>query len=127
MAVEFNHMIILAKEKKKTADFITQLLDLPDAVPADGAVPNFFLCIQFDNDVMVLIVEFKEHPIGHYAFKVIPEHFERIVEKLKNGQVDFWADPRMQRPFECYEEGGKKGFYVIDPSGHGLEVLMLIQ
>src|SRR5690554_495175 len=101
--VEFNHLIILAKEKKKTADFITRLLDLPEAIPADGAVPDFFLCIQFDNDVTILVTEFKEHPIGHYAFKVTNDHFDRILEKLKNEELKFWADPRMQRPFEYYE------------------------
>lgn len=121
--VEFNHVIMLAKEKQKTADFITNLLGLPDATPADGAVPDFFLCIQFDNDVMVLIAEIKEHPMAHYAFKVTNEHFDIIISTLKKEKQDFWADPRMQRPFECYKEEGKKGFYVIDPSGHGLEIL----
>jgi catechol 2,3-dioxygenase-like lactoylglutathione lyase family enzyme len=121
--VEFNHLIILAKEKKKTANFITRLLNLPEAIPADGAVPDFFLCIQFDNDVMILITEFKDHPIGHYAFKVDNAHFEAIVEKMKTDKQDFWAGPRMQRPYEYYEQEGNRGFYVIDPSGHGLEVL----
>lgn len=121
--VELNHLIILAKEKQKTADFITNLLDLPNAIPADGPIPNFFLCIQFANDVMILIVEVTEHPVGHYAFKVTNDHFERIKNKLKNEKRDFWAAPRMQRPFECYEDEGNKGLYVIDPSGHGLEVL----
>jgi len=124
--VEFNHLIVLAKEKQKTADFLTQLLDLPDAIPADGPIPNFFLCIQFNNDVMMLIVEAKEHPIGHYAFKVTNEHFEKIGNKLKKEKKDFWADPRMQRPFEYYELEGNKGLYVIDPSGHGIEVLTKI-
>lgn len=124
--VELNHLIILAKEKRKTADFITRLLDLPEATPADGAVPDFFLCIPFDNNVTTLITEFKEHPIGHYAFKVTNDHFNRIVEKIKNEKLDFWADPRMQRPFECYEHEGNKGLYVVDPSGYGLEVLTKI-
>ena len=109
--VELNHLIILAKEKQRTADFITNLLDLPNAVSGDGSVPNFFLCIQFANDIMILIAETKEHSIGHYAFKVTNEHFERIVNKLKIEKTDFWADPRMQRPFECYEEEGNKGKY----------------
>ncbi len=125
--VEFNHLIILAKEKQKTADFITQLLDLPKAIPAHGATPDFFLCLSFDNDVMVLVTEVKEHPIGHYAFKVSPKHFDSIVERLKTNQQDFWVDTRMQRPCEWYEQDSKRGFYVIDPSGHGLEVLTSIE
>jgi hypothetical protein len=121
--VEFNHLIILSKEKQKTADFITELLDLPDAVPADGHVPGFFLCITFGNDVTVLIAEAEQHSIGHYAFKVDNSHFEEILAKLNKSKQRYWADVRTQRPFECYEESEKKGFYIIDPSGHGLEVL----
>ncbi|WP_192348747.1 VOC family protein [Algoriphagus sp. Y33] len=115
-AIELCHLIILAKDKIKTADFITTLLDLPRAIPADGPVPYFFRCIEFGNDVTILITEFKEHPIGYYAFKVTSDHFEKIVEKMKKEKMDFWADPRMQRPFEIYEQDGNKGFYVIDPS-----------
>ena len=124
--VEFNHLIILAKEKKNTADFITWLLDLPSAVSADGAVPDFFLCIPFDNEVMILVAEYKDHPIGHCAFKVTGSHFKRILAKLKSSNRDFWADPKRQRPFEYYELEGNRGLYVIDPSGHALEVLTKI-
>jgi extradiol dioxygenase family protein len=126
VSVEFNHLIILAKEKQKTADFLTNLLNLPDASPADGPVPGFFLCIEFKNDVTLLIVEAKEHSIGHYAFKVPGEDFVQIVQRLKNWNIDYWADPRMQRQSEWYEENGNRGLYVIDPSGHGIEILTSI-
>ncbi|WP_139215804.1 VOC family protein [Parapedobacter composti] len=125
--VALNHLVILAKDKRKTADFITELLDLDDATAADGPVPGFFCCIRFDNDVTVLIAESKEHPAGHYAFKVTGEHFETLLNKLKRETRDFWADPRMEKPFECYEEDGKKGLYVVCPSGHGLEILTDLQ
>ncbi|MPR33116.1 VOC family protein [Salmonirosea aquatica] len=122
-SVELNHLIILAKEKQKTADLLTRLLDLPKAIPADGPVPGFFLCIQLKNDVMLLIAEAKEHSTGHYAFKVPPDEFERVIHRLKDWKIDYWADPRMQRPAEYYVENGNKGLYFIDPSGHGMEIL----
>jgi len=122
-SVELNHLIILAKDKQKTAGFLTQLLDLPDATPADGPIPDFFLCISFKNNVTILIAEATEHPIGHYAFKVSQEAFAQIVQRLKNRNIVYWADPRMQRKSECYLQDGKKGLYVIDPSGHGIEIL----
>ena len=121
--VEFNHHILLAKDKQKTAEFLTRLLDLPEATPADGAVPGFFLCIHFKNDVTLLIAEVKEHPMGHYAFKVPQEDFERVLQRLREWNIDYWADPRRQRPSECYEENGNRGLYFIDPSGHGMEIL----
>lgn len=121
--VELNHLIILAKEKQKTADFLTRLFGLPDATPADGPVPDFFLCIRLNNNVTILIAEAKEHHIGHYAFKVTPPDFDKIVNRLKQWDVNYWADPRMQRPSEYYQQDGNKGLYFMDPSGHGMEVL----
>ena len=121
--VEFNHHILLAKDKKKTADLLTKLLGLPDAAPADGSVPGFFLCVEFKNSVTLLIAEAENHTIGHYAFKVAPAEFEKVVQRLTEWGLDYWADPRMQRPGECYIENGNKGLYFIDPSGHGMEIL----
>lgn len=80
--VEFNHHILLARDKQKTADFLTTLLGLPDAELADDSASGFFLCITFKNDVTLLIAETKEHTIDHYAFKVQIEEFEsRILGK----------------------------------------------
>jgi extradiol dioxygenase family protein len=110
----------------KTAHFLTQLLNLPDAIPADGPVPNFFLCIRFKNDITILIAEAKEHNAGHYAFKVSDEDFEQIIQRLKDWNIDYWADPRLQRKSESYIQNGNKGLYVIDPSGHGIEILTQI-
>lgn len=121
--VEFNHHILLAKEKQKTAELLTKLFGLPDAIPADGPVADFFLCITFKNQVTLLIAEVKEHHVGHYAFKVAPADFEQVVQRLKDWNITYWADPRRQRPLECYVENGNKGLYFIDPSGHGMEVL----
>lgn len=122
--VEFNHHILLAKEKQKTADFLTNILGLPDAVPGDEPYPGFFLCIFFKNDVTLLIAEAKEHNIGHYAFKVLPKEFEQVLQRVKDLKIKYWADPRMQKADDCYlEENGNKGFYFIDPSGHGMEIL----
>ncbi|MEX2597025.1 MAG: hypothetical protein WEC59_08875 [Salibacteraceae bacterium] len=67
--IEFNHHIFLAKNKQETADFLTNILDLPDAIPADRREPDFFLCIEFKNDVTILIAEVEDYNIGHYAFK----------------------------------------------------------
>lgn len=125
--VEFNHHIVLSKDKQQTADFLTGILDLPDAVPADGREPDFFLCIDFKNGVTLLITEVEEHNIGHYAFKVSPKDFNLIVRRLQERKIEYWADPRGQRPSECYEENGKRGVYFIEPSGHALEVLTIIE
>ena len=121
--VELNHLILLATEKQQRAHFLTYLLGLPDALPADGPLPGFFLCIEPSNAITLLIAQANEHPIGHYAFKVTEADFKQVIQRLNEGNVDYWADPRMQRLREWYEENGNRGVYVIDPSGHGIEIL----
>jgi catechol 2,3-dioxygenase-like lactoylglutathione lyase family enzyme len=125
--VELNHLILLAKEKQQTAHFLTYLLGLPDATPTDGPVPGFFLCIELSNAITLLIAQANEHPIGHYAFKVSADDFKQVIQRLTESRIDYWAEPRMQRLRECYEENGNRGVYVIDPSGHGIEILTSIQ
>jgi hypothetical protein len=121
--VEFNHHILLAREKKKTAELLTFLFDLPDPIPADGPMPEFFLCINFKNNVTLLVAEAKEHSIAHYAFKVPQEDFDQVITKLEDLNIKYWADPRMEKPSEIYMENGNRGLYFIDPSGHGMEIL----
>jgi hypothetical protein len=85
-------------------------------------VPGFFLCIELANAITVLIAHAEEHPIGHYAFRVSASDFEQVIQRLQDWEQDFWADPRMQRPLECYQGNGNRGLYVIEPSGHGIEI-----
>jgi len=84
VGVELNHLILLAKKKQKTAHFLTYLLDLPDAIPAEGPVAGFFLCIELKNEITILIAQANQHPIGHYAFKVPEGDFKQVIQRLIN-------------------------------------------
>lgn len=124
MPITLNHHIILAKDKKESANFLTRLLGLNDPVPQDGQTPDFFLRVDLANGFYFLFAEVShEFSIQHYAFLVSEKDFDSILEKIKNEKIEYWADPGRQRPGEYYEERGERGLYFLDPSGHAMEIL----
>lgn len=119
MAIQFNHLLIFARDKHESARFLTSLFDLPDPKPA-----GFFMAVEMQNDVTL---HFGEPGIEilsqHYAFLVSDEEFDAILGRVREREIPFWADPRKQYPGEFNTENGGRGFYFMDPSGHGLEVI----
>jgi hypothetical protein len=74
------------------------------------------------------LVQFAEPDVAeiqtqHYAFLVDEERFDAIYQRLRDGGIDHWADPRLTRPREFNTNHGGRGVYFLDPAGHGMEVL----
>ena len=59
----------------------------------------------------------------HYAFLVSETEFDEIFARIRERELDYWADPFRQRPSEINSWDDGRGFYFDDPSGHLLEVL----
>jgi len=119
MSAVFNHTIIAAKDRARSAEFYRNLLEASEA-PSWGPFTNLTL----DGGVLL---QFAEPPVDiqmqHYAFLVTEDHFDRAVARLRASGTDYFADPQLQRLGETNTEHGGRGVYVIDPAGHGLELL----
>jgi catechol 2,3-dioxygenase-like lactoylglutathione lyase family enzyme len=119
VAIQFNHLLIFAHSKDQSAHFLTRLFGLPDPKPA-----GFFLAVDMANDVTLHYgepgVEFLSQ---HYAFLVSDDEFDAIFVRMQEDGMDYWADPRQQRPGEINTNHGGRGVYFLDPSGHGLEII----
>jgi catechol 2,3-dioxygenase-like lactoylglutathione lyase family enzyme len=115
----FNHTIIAARDRAESARFFRELLELADA-PSWGPFTNLLL-----EDGVLL--QFAEPPVEiqmqHYAFLVDDELFDRAYARLVDAGVEHWADPQRTRPGETNTEHGGRGFYVLDPAGHGIELI----
>ncbi len=117
MSVSFNHTIIGAHEPAVSAEFYRMVLGAHDA-PSWGPFTNLIL------DDRTLL-QFAAAPVNdpiHMAFLMSEDEFRRGLEVLRRLEVQYWADPRMQRPGEVSEEEGLR-VYFRDPSGHFLEIL----
>lgn len=119
MSIQFNHVLIFARDKHESAHFLTSLLDLPDPTPA-----GFFLAVELENAVTLHYgepgVDFLSQ---HYAFLVSDDVFDAAFARMRERGMDFWADPRMQLAGQINTNHGGRGVYFLDPSGHGLELI----
>lgn len=119
MAVELNHTIVAAHDKRASAQFLAEVLGL-DAPKPFGP----FMAVQVDNDVTL---DFRDEegpiPSSHYAFLIDEEKFDEIFERIREQGLEYWADPHHQRPGEINRRDGGRGLYFKDPNGHNLEIL----
>lgn len=119
MAIELNHTIVAARDKRASAEFLADVLGLDEPKPFGP-----FMAVKVDNDV-VLDYRDEEEPIAssHYAFLVDDETFDEIFARVRERGLEYWADPHHTKPGEINHRYGGRGFYFEDPDGHNLEIL----
>jgi catechol 2,3-dioxygenase-like lactoylglutathione lyase family enzyme len=121
MPISFNHTIVAARDKRESAEFLTELFDLPSPKPFGN-----FMVVALEHGVNL---DFANAPEGeeirrqHYAFLVSEPEFDTIYGKIQSRGVAHWADPRQSRPGEINHNHGGRGVYFLDPSGHAMEIL----
>lgn len=121
MTISFNHTIVAARDKRESAQFLTELFGLPDPVPVGR-----FMAVTLDHGATL---DYADTPDGeeiwpqHYAFLVSEDEFDAVYGKISSRGMDHWADPRGERPGEINHNHGGRGVYFRDPGGHHLEIL----
>jgi catechol 2,3-dioxygenase-like lactoylglutathione lyase family enzyme len=118
MAVELNHTIVHARDKRESAEFLAGILGL-DVEPELG----HFLPVVMGNGVALDFMNTEQQVQQHYAFKLSQEEWEAAHARLLDGGARTWADPMMTQADSVYEHGGERGTYFLDPSGHLMEIL----
>ena len=119
MAVELNHTIVAARDKRAAATFLTDLLGLP-APTSFGP----FLVVPLSNGVSLDFMDTSEEiRPQHYAFLVSEAEFDAIFGRIRSRNLPYWADPRHHQPGEINTRDGGRGVYFDDPDGHVLELL----
>jgi len=121
MAVQLNHTIVAARDKKVSARFLADILGLGEPNPFGP-----FLGVAVDNDVTLDFVDWSgegEITRQHYAFLVSETEFDEIFGRIRARNLDYWADPHHDVPGEINTRDGGRGCYFDDPDGHVLEIL----
>ncbi|BAJ33071.1 MULTISPECIES: VOC family protein [Kitasatospora] len=119
MPAAFNHTIIASKDAAASADFYRELLEAEQA-PSWGPFTNLKLA---DGVLLQFAAPPVEIQMQHYAFLLDDELFDRAYARLRERGIDHWADPQMRRAGETNTEHGGRGVYLLDPAGHGLELI----
>ncbi|MGH6619730.1 MAG: VOC family protein [Alphaproteobacteria bacterium] len=119
MTVQLNHTIVWCSDQEKSAGFLAEILGRP-------APTRFgpFHVVQVDNGVSLdFYQQAGKIAMQHYAFLIGEDDFDRIFGRVKERDMNYWADPGRERAGEIYHHNGGRGFYFLDPDGHLLEVL----
>ncbi|AMW14443.1 glyoxalase [Streptomyces qaidamensis] len=119
MSVEFNHTIVLSRDREKSAHFLAEILGLEVGAPA-----GVFLPVKTANGVTLDFATVDaDIPVQHYAFLVSEDEFDRALDRLVEARVPIQADPHGNHPRRINRNDGGRGVYFPDPAGHGLEIL----
>lgn len=121
MPISFNHTIVASRDKRESAEFLTELFGLPSPKPF-----GHFMVVQLEHGANLDYADAPEGadiPRQHYAFLVSEEDFDSIYGKISARGLPHWADPGARRPGEINRNDGGRGVYFRDPSGHAMEIL----
>ncbi|GAA3440978.1 VOC family protein [Planomonospora venezuelensis] len=120
MAVELNHTIVAARDKKASADFLAAVLGL-EVGPPYGP----FLPVGTANGVTLDFMDAGDGPITsqHYAFLVSEEEFDEIFARIREAGIAYYADPGHRQPGRFNRHDGGRGLYFEDPDRHNLEII----
>ncbi|SCK40221.1 Catechol 2,3-dioxygenase [Streptomyces sp. WMMB 714] len=120
MAVQLNHTIVAATDKRASADFTASLLGL-EVQPQYGP----FLPVVTANGVALDYMDAGDEPVTpqHYAFLVSEEEFDAIFGRIKEAGLTYYADPHRRRVNEINRNDGGRGVYWADPDGHFMEII----
>ena len=120
MAVELNHTIVNARDKRASADFLATVLGLRVGRPFGP-----FLPVETSNGVTLDFVDSRDDHITpqHYAFLVSEEDFDVIFGRIQDAGIAYYADPGRRRPGQINHNDGGRGTYFSDPNGHNLEII----
>jgi catechol 2,3-dioxygenase-like lactoylglutathione lyase family enzyme len=120
MPVTFNHSILAARHRHKSARFLAEVLGVPE--PTSWGP---FAQVKLDEGVFIQFAEppAAEIQMQHYAFLVDDDRFDAILGRVEALGIPYTADPNPSRPQQINTNHGGRGFYFRDPAGHGFEVL----
>jgi catechol 2,3-dioxygenase-like lactoylglutathione lyase family enzyme len=119
MSVRLNHTIVWCRDQLRSATFLTEVLGLP---PATRFGP--FLVTAVDNDVSLDFHEIEgEIAPQHYAFLVGEDDFDKILARIQDRDIGYWADPGQREPDKINHNDGGSGVYFEDPDRHLLEII----
>lgn len=118
MAVTLNHTIVVARDKRATATFMTELLGL-----APHRMLGQFAVVQVGDTSLDYVETDDDIAQRHFAFQVNDAEFDAIFERIAARRLTYWADPFRRQPGEINYRDDGRGLYFDDPNGHLLEIL----
>ncbi|HZQ02089.1 MAG TPA: VOC family protein [Reyranella sp.] len=119
MIAKLNHTIVAARDRKASALFLSELLDLPPPL-----LLGPFAAVTVGDDLTLDFLDTdQEIHRQHYAFRVSDSEFDRIFARIEERRLPYWADPHQKKRELINHWDDGRGLYFEDPNGHLIEIL----
>ena len=118
MSLELNHIIVYAKDRRASAEFLANVLGLTPEPDWGGFVP-----LKTGNGVTLDFAESDNVRSQHCAFLVSEAEFDAALERVRRVNIRFFADFDGSGEGEINHLYGGRGFYFRDPNGHLFELI----
>jgi len=120
MRVELDHFIVPSRNKVAAAKLLGELLSVAWAESGIGPFSPVYL-----NDGLTLdfIDTDEAFPIYHFCFRVGPQDFDTILERIKAAGIKYRSTVRGPVDMQIDTQFGGKGIYWNEPDGHQWEML----
>ena len=119
MPAQLNHTTISSSDRSRSARFLAEILGRPAPFRF-----GLFEVVALDNGVSLDFASVAGSiQLQHYAFLISEADFDAVMERIRQRQLDYWADPFHHRPGEINHNDGGRGVYFLDPDGHSMEVI----
>jgi catechol 2,3-dioxygenase-like lactoylglutathione lyase family enzyme len=118
MSVELNHIIIPARDRRASAKFLAEILNVKVEPDWGGFVP-----VRTGNGVTLDFEEMQEFREMHCAFLVSEAEFDAALARMRAKGIAFYGNYRRERRGEINRLYGGRGVYFDDPSGHLFELI----
>ncbi|MFF0425247.1 VOC family protein [Streptomyces sp. NPDC004520] len=120
MSVELNHTIVHSRDKRESAEFFANLLNLE--ITAEWGP---FIAVALGNGVTLDFATVPADSITpqHYAFLVSEEEFDAAYAQIRQRGIEHYADPHRKHPGTINHNDGGRGVYFMDPAGHAMELI----
>ncbi|RAY11012.1 VOC family protein [Actinomadura craniellae] len=118
MAVLLDHIIVPARNKRVSAEFLAGILGVEA-----GEQTGPFIPVRTGNGVTLDYMDSADFHSHHCAFLVSEEEFDDIFNRIEKSGTRYYAHPDGSGPNEINRRDGGRGVYFDDPDGHAMEIL----
>jgi hypothetical protein len=120
MAIELDHFIVSTHNRIASAKMLAEILGVPWQETALGIFSPVYI-----NEGLTLdfIQTDADYPVEHYCFRVSPEEFDTILDRIKAAGIEYRSTVRGPVDMQVDTQFGGKGIYWNEPDGHQWEML----
>lgn len=118
MTIQLDHVIVSSRDKDAAAGLLANLLGVSWGRAAAGP----FTAVYVNDGLTLDFIDADENfPLEHFCFRVSPQEFEAILERIKAAKIPYRSEVRGPVDMKVHPQMGN--VYWNEPDGHQWEML----